>query len=90
MSQVTPALDVVEISSIWSQVTPQAESIGMVQYSKLRTGIIVHYVSKEEKINIEKENRNAMIPFLISYRLQHLNNLILLWHKGASVLKKET
>ena len=32
MSQVTPALDVVEISSIWSQVTPQAESIEMVQY----------------------------------------------------------
>ena len=32
MSQVTPTLDVVEISSIWSQVTPQAESIKMVQY----------------------------------------------------------
>ena len=33
MSQVTPALDVDEISSIWSQVTPQAESIEMLQYS---------------------------------------------------------
>ena len=35
MSQVTPALDIVEISSIWSQVTPQAESIEMVQYKCL-------------------------------------------------------
>ena len=33
MSLVTPTLDIAEISSIGSQVTPQAESIEMVQYS---------------------------------------------------------
>ena len=33
LDRVTPALDMVKIPSIWSQVTSQAESIEMVQYA---------------------------------------------------------
>ena len=39
-------LDVVEISSIWSQVTPQAESIEMVQYAMVMP---VNFILRELK-----------------------------------------
>ena len=81
MSQVTPALDIVEILSIWSQVTPQAESIEMVQYGYILIPHLLTFSSSFHQPKLTcRDDFNVAISFwtIFSCRLPTPSNAAIL------------